>query len=119
MRFSLVIAAHNEGALLWKTVASCIETCSGLDYEIVVVDDASFDDSLIELQHRFPNVRILSLPERLGASPAKALGAQESRGEVLVFLDGHCKPEGNAIERLVEGVEQLQGQAILTPTEPH
>lgn len=116
MRFSLVIAAHNEGAALWKTVASCIETCSGLDYEIVVVDDASFDDSLIELQHRFPNVRILTLPERLGASPAKALGAQESRGEVLVFLDGHCKPEGNAIERLVEGVEQLQGQAILTPT---
>ena len=39
MRLSLIIAAHNEGPALWKTVASCVETCAGLDYEIVVADD--------------------------------------------------------------------------------
>ena len=39
MRLSLIIAAHNEGPALWKTVASCVETCAGLDYEIVVADE--------------------------------------------------------------------------------
>lgn len=115
MRLSLIIAAHNEGAALWKTVASCVETCAGLDYEIVVADDASFDDSLVELRRRFPNVRIVAVDDRQGASPTKDLGAQEAHGEVLIFLDGHCKPEDGAIRHLVEGVEQLQGQAILTP----
>ena len=115
MRLSLVIAAHNEGPALWKTVASCVETCAGLDYEIVVADDASFDDSLVELRRRFPSLRLVSVEERQGASPTKDLGARKARGEVLIFLDGHCKPEDGAIRRLVEGVEQLQGQAILTP----
>ena len=41
MRASLVIAAHNEGESLAKTIGSCIETCAGLDCEIVVADDAS------------------------------------------------------------------------------
>ncbi|MBL8812383.1 MAG: glycosyltransferase, partial [Planctomycetaceae bacterium] len=115
MRLSLIIAAHNEGPALWKTVASCVETCAGLDYEIVVADDASFDDSLVELRRRFPSIRLVSVDERQGASPAKDLGAQEARGEVLIFLDGHCKPEDGAIRRLLEGVEQQQGQAIITP----
>lgn len=64
MRLSLIIAAHNEGPALWKTVASCVETCAGLDYEIVVADDASFDDSLAELHRRFPSLRVVSVDER-------------------------------------------------------
>src|SRR5262245_43337487 len=44
MRASIVIAALNEGDLLWKTVKSCRETAGHLkDCEIVVADDASTD----------------------------------------------------------------------------
>ena len=46
MRASIVIAAHNEGDLLWRTVRSCIESTAGFGYEIVVADDASTDGSL-------------------------------------------------------------------------
>ena len=34
---------------------------------------------------------------------------------MLVFLDGHCKPEPEAIERLVEDVELSGGDAVITP----
>jgi GT2 family glycosyltransferase len=37
---------------------------------------------------------------------------------VLVFLDGHCNPEPGALRRLVEDVEELAGQAIVTPRIP-
>ena len=57
-------------------------------------------------------------PRRQGTSPTKDFGARSARGEVLVFLDGHCKPEPGAIARMVEDVERLQGQAIITPTIP-
>ena len=50
--------------------------------------------------------------------PTKDLGARHARGDVLVFLDGHCKPESGAIERLVADVEQLAGQAIVIPSIP-
>jgi len=59
MRASIVIAAHNEGEALWKTIRSCVETCSGLDHEIVVADDASTDDSVAEAERRFPSIRVV------------------------------------------------------------
>jgi GT2 family glycosyltransferase len=118
MRASVVIAAHNEGDRLWRTVQSIRETTVGLGIEIVVADDASSDDSLAQLRQRFPRVRVVSHPKRLGCSPTKDLGARRSRGDVIVFLDGHCKPEPGAIERLVSDVEDLDGKAILMPVVP-
>ena len=41
MRASIVISTYNEGHCLWKTVRSCVDSIAGLDYEIVVADDAS------------------------------------------------------------------------------
>jgi GT2 family glycosyltransferase len=115
MRVSLVIAAHNEGDFLWKTVQSCVETCAGLDYEIVIADDASWDGCVDETRKRFPQVRVVGHVERLGPSPTKDLGARHARGDVLVFLDGHTKPEPGAIRQLVESVESHRGGAVITP----
>jgi len=116
MRTSIVIAAHNEGESLWKTIGACVETAAGLDHEIIVADDASSDGSIEETQRRFPRVRVVRHDQRQGASPAKDLGARQAHGEVLVFLDGHANPEPGAIRRLVEDVEHLKGRAIVTPT---
>jgi GT2 family glycosyltransferase len=115
MRTSIIIAAHNEGESLWKTVQSCIETCAGLDYEIVIADDASVDDSVEEVQRRFSQLRMVRHEERRGTAPTKDLGAKEARGDIFVFLDGHCKPEYGTITRLVQGVEEMKGNAIVTP----
>jgi len=68
-----------------------------------------------EAVKRFPRARVVRGEDRQGASPAKASGAASARGETLVFLDGHCKPEPGAIERLVSSVELLSGRAIITP----
>ena len=115
-QISIVLAAHNEGDLLWKTVSSCRETCTELDYEIVVVDDASEDDCIGQLKSHFPDIDVHESGMRQGPSPTKDLGAKHAEGEVLIFLDAHCKPEPGAIARLVADVRQQNGEAIVTPT---
>jgi GT2 family glycosyltransferase len=115
MRASIIIASHNEGELLANTIESCIETTSGLDYEIIVADDASTDGSAESVAKRFPMVRLHRHGKRQGASPTKHLGSRQARGEVLLFLDGHSKPEYGSLPRLVRGVEETEGQAIITP----
>ncbi|HQU41528.1 MAG TPA: glycosyltransferase, partial [Pirellulales bacterium] len=116
MRLSIIIGAHNEGQALVKTVGSCVETCAGLDYEILLADDASWDGSVQEVERRFSRVRVLKNLERLGPSPTKDRGARAAAGDVLVFLDGHTKPERGALERLAEDVVFLGGRAIVAPT---
>ena len=115
MRTSIIVASYNEGKVLGQTIESCIETCTNLDYEIVVADDASTDDSVEAVSRRFTQIRVYRHTKRLGASPTKHLGAKNARGEVLVFLDGHTKPESGAIQRLVQDVEELEGSAVITP----
>ncbi|MEI8383105.1 MAG: glycosyltransferase [Planctomycetota bacterium] len=115
MRSSLILAAHNEGDLLWRTLESMVQTSLGLQFEIVVADDASWDGCVAEAQRRFPEIRLVRHDERRGASPTKDLGARHARGDVLIFLDSHVKPELGALERLVEDVELCHGEAMITP----
>jgi glycosyltransferase involved in cell wall biosynthesis len=107
MRFSLIIAAHNEGDALWKTVQAWEEAAAGLAHEVVVADDASWDGCVEETLRRFPRVRLVRHQQRQGASPTKDLGGREARGPVLIFADGHTSPERGSVLRLVESVERL------------
>ena len=123
MRVTIVIAAHNEGDRLRRTVESCLETIGTLDHEIVLADDASTDGSVDVVAKSFPMVRVIRNEQRRGAAPTKALGAQHALGETLVFLDAHTKPEYGALQGLVEDVEELGDKAIITPAiaalDPH
>jgi GT2 family glycosyltransferase len=116
MRASIVIAAHNEGALLRRTLESCFMTIGALGAEVIVADDASTDDSIDDVTSNFPDVILRRHATRRGASATKALGAKAANGSVLLFLDGHTKPEFSSLERLVQTVELTDGQAIITPT---
>ncbi len=115
MEISVVIASHNEGPSLVRTIESCVESSVGADYEIVVADDGSTDGSVDEAERRFPMTRIVRHDRRLGASPAKALGARHARGDMLVFLDAHTRPEPGAIPRLARAAAELDERAIITP----
>ena len=61
------------------------------------------------------DVKLIVTPDRTGTSATKDLAARSSRGDVLVFLDAHCKPEPGAIERLVQDVERWNETAIVSP----
>jgi glycosyltransferase involved in cell wall biosynthesis len=115
MRASIIIATHNEGEALSKTIESCIETSAGLDHEIILADDASTDGSVELAERRFTQVRVHRHPERQGVSPTRVLGARNAKGEVLVFVDGHTNPAPGSLARLVADVEETRGRAVLTP----
>ncbi len=119
MLSSLLIAAHNEGERLWRTVEWSMEATRKLRCEIIVADDKSEDSCVDEVRRRFPEVRVASHERRLGPSPTKDLAARLASGRVLVFLDGHCRPEPAAIEHLVRAVGKLKGNAIVTPRIVH
>ena len=87
---SVVVATHNEGANLRPTVESLL---AGLprDGEIIIVDDASDDDSAESLDGLYGGVRVLRTEKRLGVSGARNAGVQVARGDILVFSDAHVR----------------------------
>jgi GT2 family glycosyltransferase len=79
--------------------------------EIVVVDNASTDGTRELLADRYPQVRILPMPENVGVGGAVAAGmvyaAVEKRHDWVWTFDADSTPNDDALEALLEGTESL------------
>ena len=86
MKFSVVIPLYNKEHYIEKTIRSVLDqTCT--DYEVIVVDDGSKDNSLA-LARRFESDRVRVIPqENQGVSVARNTGILNAGGEFVCFLD--------------------------------
>jgi len=100
-RISFIIATRDRSDSLARCLDS-IEAQRYPDCEILVVDDASTDDTEHMVATRFPSARYLSPPTRLGTGRALGFGAREATGEVYVDLDDDAVlASPDAAERIV------------------
>jgi glycosyltransferase involved in cell wall biosynthesis len=84
---SIIIPNRNADA----TIEKCLEAIFTLDdrnFEVVVVDDASEDNS-VKIIKKLP-CRLIRLEKHSGPSKARNIGAQNSRGDILFFTDADC-----------------------------
>jgi GT2 family glycosyltransferase len=84
---TVVIPTHDRGSLLERTLASVIRQ-SGVDLEVVVVDDGSTDDTARRIA-RFDDdrIRVVRNATAHGVSRARNRGIDEARGDWLAFCD--------------------------------
>jgi len=107
-KVSVVIVFHNEGwSTLLRTVQSVIDRSPPQFLEeVLLVDDFSdkvhLKKKLAEFIKRYNGkVRLIRNKEREGLIRTRTRGAQESRGEVVLFLDAHCEVGPNWLPPLL------------------
>ena len=84
-RVSVIIAVYNGAATIDRALESVFaQTFS--DYEIVVVNDGSTDDTASVLSRHADRIRVITQTNR-GLSAARNAGARASSGEYLAFID--------------------------------
>jgi len=92
---SVVMAAYNGAGLIEDTIASVLEQDCG-DFELIVVDDASTDDTLARLRAiTDPRVRVLAAQTNGGPVVARNMAHAVARGRYIVGLDQDdlCHPD--------------------------
>ena len=102
MRLSVVIPTYNRSASLRQT----LEALAGqdyADYEVIVVDDASTDDTPAMLAAQFPWARVLRHERNRGPAAARNRGVGVATGEVVVFTDDDCAPPADWLSLLASG----------------
>jgi len=83
-KVSVIIPVFNGAKYLAEALQSVFSQMRR-DYEVIVVNDGSTDDS-IEICKQFPDVRIIH-QENQGQSAARNAGVRHARGEYIAFLD--------------------------------
>ena len=98
-RYSVIIPAYNSE----KTLFSCLESLeaqslSKENYEVIVVDDGSTDDTS-KIANRF-NVKYIFQTNK-GPAAARNKGADAAAGQIILFTDADCVPDHNWIREMI------------------
>jgi len=115
---SIIIPVFNQ----WRYTAACLDSLQatpplGEEIEIIVVDNASTDETFTELTRRSRDwgaLRIERLQTNTGFSPACNRGALLARGDYLVFLNNDTEPQPGWLSPLVAEIEK-PGVGIAAP----
>src|SRR5215213_3125487 len=99
---SVVIPCYNQAHFLGEAIESVLAQ-SYPNFEIVVVDDGSTDDTS-EVAGSYPKVRLVR-QENQGLSGARNAGLARSEGEYVVFLDADDRLRPEALEAHLEHFE--------------
>jgi glycosyltransferase involved in cell wall biosynthesis len=100
---SIIIAAHNEAAIISRKILNCLELAYPQDkYEILVASDGS-DDGTAEIVRSFADrgVKLIEIPERRGKQYAQMQARDASRGEILLFTDAGVEFEPESLQKMV------------------
>ncbi|MBI3391973.1 MAG: glycosyltransferase family 2 protein [Nitrospirae bacterium] len=116
IRISVVIPAHNEAEnlppLAERTAAVLREM--GTEFEILVVNDGSTDDTSERIRETgtlVPELREIRLREKSGQTAALLAGFSQARGEIVVTMDGDQQNDPADIPKLLEALDAADAAA--------
>jgi glycosyltransferase involved in cell wall biosynthesis len=103
MHFSFIIPCYNESDDIEDTVKSCINQDYNGEFEILLIDDGSKDNTLEiinRLSRTYGNIRALNYEQNKGVSFARNYGVKKAQGEVVIFLNADEIPQTDFLTRL-------------------
>ena len=106
-KVSIVMPVYNVEKYLRDSIESVLAQ-SYKDYELIMVDDGSFDESpriCNEYAEKFPNLFVIHKING-GLSSARNTGVENSRGKYILFVDSDDTIEPNLLENIVPKAEE-------------
>lgn len=105
MTLSVIILNYNVRYFLEQCLLTVQEAVTGLDAEIIVVDNASADESCAMVRERFPNVILLENKENVGFSKANNQGVTIAKGEYVCILNPDTALQKNTFKEVLSFAE--------------
>ena len=87
MQLSVIILNYNVRYFLEQCVLSVQKALEGIDGEIIVIDNASSDDSCQMIKEKFPNVTLIENKDNLGFPKGNNIGVAQAKGEFICILN--------------------------------
>ena len=101
---SIVIVAYGKKMLTDRLLRS-IKKCTPEKHEVIVIDNASPDDTSEWVISQFPDVRLIKSPVNLGYGRGANLGVQSSRGKQVVIMNSDIIVTENWLGPLLKALE--------------
>lgn len=103
---SIIIVNYNTCKMTFECICSVFENTQNVDYEVILVDNASSDGSK-EFFERDNRITYIYSSENLGFGRANNLGAESSHGKYLFLLNSDTLVKNNAVKIFYDYMEKV------------
>jgi N-acetylglucosaminyl-diphospho-decaprenol L-rhamnosyltransferase len=113
MDVSIIYVNWNSVAYIRESIRSVYEHTRGLQFEIIVVDNASPAENVDTLKEEFPEIASIKSATNLGFAGANNLGYKSCSGENILFLNPDTKLVSPAINAMLRHLRSLPDAGIM------
>ena len=103
MKISILIPNYNGVEILKKNLPKVTKYSDNA--EIIVVDDASSDDSIAMLKENFPQIKVITKTRNEGFASTVNLGVKSAKNDLVLLLNTDVEPLSNFIASLIKHFE--------------
>jgi len=110
---SVIVPAYNEETNIPILIERVAKALSGIDYELIIVDDGSIDnttDVAKKFEDKYP-IRVIRHERNKGKIEALKTGLQAARGEYVAFLDADMEYPPEALPIMIQ--KAIQGHDLV------
>lgn len=104
-KVSVVIPSWN-GKHLLKVCLPSLRKQTFRDFEVIIVDNGSTDNSVLYIKRYFPQFKVVTLTKNLGFSPAVNIGIRSANGKYIVLINNDTFVDKDCLKKLVLAAEK-------------
>lgn len=112
MDVSIILVSYNTKDLTRDCIKSVYEKTDGLEYDIWVVDNDSYDGSQNMIKEEFPDVKLIESPENLGFGRANNIAIKQSDAKYCFLLNTDTVLVNNAVKILFDFMEKPENSDV-------
>ena len=101
MKLSIAIVSHDQKALLKQSINALVNACKNVDYEVIIVDNASIDGSREMVEIDYPAARFIPNQLNLGIAKASNQALQFCTGDYILLVSPATKCGKDSIEKMI------------------
>lgn len=113
MELSIIIVNWNSADYVRKCLRSLFGGVQGIEFEVIVVDNASFDSCERIIHDEFPKVSFYQNIHNLGFAKANNYGSEKAKGEYFLFLNPDTEIIDNAIGGMLSVIKSASNPGVL------
>lgn len=110
---SIIIINYNTFSLTCNCVESIYSNTKGIDFEVILVDNASDETDPRQFKERFPDLTLITSATNTGFAGGNNIGISKAKGDMILLLNSDTYQQDDAISKAVIHFSTLQKPGAL------